>query len=405
MVKMKSKEQGKGKRQLIVHAGKGFLQSVGDYMNKSLKTGFLFVLLFSTIISCTTKTTISNDQINLLDELLTKNFNNEETDLFPGAAVFVSIEGEPVCQKYFGMANIDTSVKISADTTFRIGSITKQFTATAILRLKERGLLELDDTVDKYIPDFPQGESVTIYHLLSHTSGIKSFTAQKDFLDNVVNYIKTEDLIDQIKTLGYDFQPGEKWKYNNSGYFILGYIIEIVSGKSYSEFLNDNIFTPLNMASTGVYMKNLNLPNEAIGYDTSYIVEVQESLNWDMSHAGGAGNIYSNVGDLFLWNEALFNGRVLTEESLNEALTPTILNNGDEVNYGLGWTLVKIYGYKLVLHGGKLNGFHAMFIRLPELNATVIVLTNHYSRFSIGYPLYSIHYEIIQVLFGNAWDK
>ncbi len=361
----------------------------------------LFALLIFTLISCTTTT----DHSNKLGEELSKYFNYEEMDQNPGISIFVSLDGKPVFQKSIGMADIDRSIKITAESTFRIGSITKQFTATAILLLKERDLLEFDDTLNEYIPDFPQGELVTIYHLLTHTSGIKSYTEQRDFFNNVTNYIETSDLIDQIKLLGYDFQPGEKWQYNNSGYFILGYIIEMVSEKSYGEFLNDNIFIPLNMTSTGVYRKNLDLPNEAIGYDYYQYYGIKEALNWDMSYAGGAGNLYSNVLDLFLWNEALFNGKVLSEESLNEALTPTILNNGEEAalgsyRYGLGWVLTKTWGFEDISHSGGLHGFSTLLTRLPESNATIIVLMNK-DHNSSGFHPATISNKIIQILFNE----
>ena len=183
----------------------------------------------------------------------------------------------------------------------------------------------------------------------------------------------------------------------------------MVSGKSYGEFLNENIFIPLNMTSTGVYRKNLDLPNEAIGYDYHQYYGIKEALNWDMSYAGGAGNLYSNVLDLFLWNEALFNGKVLSEESLNEALTPTILNNGEEAalgsyRYGLGWVLTKTWGFEDISHSGGLHGFSTILTRLPELNATIIVLMNK-DHNSSGFHPATISNKIIQILFNEIYEN
>ena len=221
------------------------------------RISLLFPFLIVMLSSCTT----ANVNSNRLGEEISKYFNYQEIVDNPGASIFVSLDGEPIFQKTFGMANIDKSIKVSPETTFRIGSITKQFTATAILLLKERGLLTLNDTLDQFILDFPQAELVTIYHLLTHTSGIISYTDDRDFGEYVTNYIEKSDLIDQIKDLGYYFQPGERWLYNNSGYFLLGHIIEIVSGLSYEEFLNENIFIPLAVCRTLPLSKKKNFQN------------------------------------------------------------------------------------------------------------------------------------------------
>ncbi|MGL1891590.1 MAG: beta-lactamase family protein [Spirochaetaceae bacterium] len=316
-------------------------------------------------------------------------FYRSEKNNFPGCLILVSSNGKIIYKEAFGMQNLENNVLASSDTTFRIGSITKQFTSTAVLLLKERGLLSLTDKLSKYIPDFPKADEVSIYQLLTHTSGIKSYTDEEDFVENVVNYISTRDLINQIKESGYDFEPGTEFRYNNSGYFILGYIIELISGESYGDFLENNIFKPLKMKNTGVYKKGLGLPNEGIGYSYKR-GEIKEELNWDMSYAGGAGNLYSDVYDLYLWNEALFNGKVLSKQSLDEAFSPALLLNGENAlehpifNYGLGWALNYLFDTDVVEHSGVLHGFTASISRMVEEDISIIILTNKsYDSFGV----------------------
>jgi len=300
---------------------------------------------------------------------------------YPGAAVLVAQEGKIVYQKGFGLAQIDKNIPITPETTFRIGSVTKQFTASAILKLVEEGRLALDDKLSKFIPDFPRGDEVTIHHLLTHTSGIHSYTNVPDFMEKVTEPIEPDTLVNKIKTFDYDFNPGDQWIYNNSGYFLLGYIIEKVSGKSYEAFLKQAFFESLGMENTGVYRRDLNLPHEALGYSYESD-EVKPAVDWDMSHAGGAGNLYSNVLDLYRWNEAVFNGKVLSQASLEAASQPVKLNNKEIATgmsshgYGYGWALGNMRGLKEIKHGGGLNGFNSYLCRLPEKNFTVVVLSN-----------------------------
>jgi len=312
-------------------------------------------------------------------ELTDNQFNHFFNNKTSGAAVLVARNGEILYQNGYGMQNIKKRLPVTPETEFRIGSITKQFTAAAILKLQEEGKLSVTDKLSKYYPDFPRGDEVTIHHLLTHISGIHSYTNSPGFLSNVEKTIKSPDLIEIIKTDPYDFDPGEQWKYNNSGYFILGHIIEQVSGLSYNDFLRINFFEPLGMHNTGVHYKGIKLEHEAAGYSFEGS-SCNLALNWDMSWAGGAGNLYSTVGDLFKWNEGLYSGQVLNESSLQAAFTPVKLNNGDipqEVGkYGYGLVIEEFRGVKRIGHGSGLNGFSTYLVRFPKLNITVIVLSN-----------------------------
>ena len=298
----------------------------------------------------------------------------------PGAAVLVAKDGEILYQKGFGFANLEESIPVTPETKFRIGSITKQFTAAAILKLQEDGLLSVNDPLSKFIPDYPRGDEVTIHHLLTHTSGIHSYTSMPEFYKTIMEEANSEDLIEAFKRNEFDFAPGEKWLYNNSGYFLLGYIVEIVSGESFGDYLKDHLFEPLEMKNTGVHSWNLNLENEASGY--SYKDgEFHQAMKWDMSRAGGAGALYSTIADLYRWNEAIFNGKILSESSLKAAFTPVELNYGSKANamgaeYGYGWMSFEVRGLKQIGHSGGFDGFNAYLTRYPKQNFTVAVLTN-----------------------------
>lgn len=308
-------------------------------------------------------------------DLVSNIFKSAQTGITSGVSVLVSKNGEIIYEKGFGYADVGNKVSVTTDTKFRIGSITKQFTASAILKLQEEGKISVTDKLSKFIPDFPRGDEVTIHHLLTHTSGIHSFTDRPNFLKYVTLSITPKSLVDSIKTWPYDFNPGDRWLYNNSGFFILGYIVENISGKSLSEYLNETFFKPLGMSNTGIYSTNLLLDNEAYGYSIEN-GKIVKALNWDMSWAGGAGAIYSTVRDLYIWNEAIFNGKVLKEESLKAAFTPVVLNNKEKSDYGYGWAFQDVRGYKFISHGGGLQGFLSFLERQPENKITVAVLCN-----------------------------
>lgn len=296
----------------------------------------------------------------------------------PAFNVLIAQDGQVIFHQSYGFANLEKKVPANTDTKFRIGSITKQFIGTAILKLQEEGKISLDDKLSKYMPDFPRGDEVTIYHLLTHTSGIHSFTDRNSFTDYVTKKATAKQIVDSIKSWEFDFNPGDNFQYNNSGFFLLGEIIEIVSGKWYGDYLKEEFFIPLGMKNTGVYINENPIENEAIGYALEKGKYVP-ALNWNMSWAGGAGSLYSTTGDLFLWNEAIFNGLVLNEVSLQLAFTPVKLNNGEvfaSMKYGCGWFLNDLRGIDEIAHGGGLHGFISYISRIPDKKLTIVTLTN-----------------------------
>jgi CubicO group peptidase (beta-lactamase class C family) len=313
------------------------------------------------------------------DKLVDALFTHVITNNGPGAAVLVAQDGKVLFQAGYGLADVAQGTAFSPETKTRIGSITKQFTASAILKLQEEGKLSVEDKLSKYFPDFPRGGEVTLRHLLTHTSGIHSYTDKPDFLGQVTKPIKAEDLLALFKNDPFDFDPGKKWHYDNSGYFLLGRIIEKVSGQSYAEYLQKNFFDPLGMKNTGVHHSGPALPHEALGYEFSD-GKFTNALNWDMSWAGGAGALYSTVQDLFRWNEGVFGGKFLSEVSLKSAWTPVKTEENPEDSpdngYGYGWQIATLRGARQISHGGGLNGFSSIILRLPRESFTVVVLAN-----------------------------
>ncbi len=299
------------------------------------------------------------------------------SDDAPGVSVLVARDGKVLLSRGFGMADLSHEVPITTTTKFRIGSVTKQFAAVAILKLQEEGKLSVSDKLSKFFPDFPRAEEVTIHHLLTHTSGIKSFTSKPDFMATVTAPATSEQMIDSFKNDKFDFDPGTKMSYNNSGYFLLGAIIEKASGKSFNDYLRDTFFEPLGMRDTGVHTSTAVLKHEATGYDYG-AAKPTKAINWDMSRAGAAGALYSTVEDLMRWNEGIFGGKVLSQKSLKAAFTPIKLDSGEDpmMPYGYGWIMGDYRGLKTISHGGGLQGWLSFLTRYVDQNMTIVVLHN-----------------------------
>jgi CubicO group peptidase (beta-lactamase class C family) len=298
-----------------------------------------------------------------------------------GVAVLTARDSKILFARGYGYASLEHRVPVCPATKFRIGSITKQFTAAAILRLQEQNRLKVTDTLAQFIPDYPHGQTVTLHHLLTHTSGIHDFANKPDFLPTITLPATPEDKIKSFKNDSFDFAPGDKWSYSNSGYFLLGHIVEIVTGRTYADFLRREFFEPLGMTNTGVHTSTAILRHEATGYsyrDGAWL----KAINWDMSNDVGSGALYSTVEDLFRWNEAVFAGRVLNEATLKAAFTPVVtredsaMSSPKESGYGYGWTIFHARGLRTIEHEGSLDGFQSTLRRFPDQRFTVVVLAN-----------------------------
>jgi len=293
-----------------------------------------------------------------------------KTGGFSGA-VLIAREGRVLVSKGYGMANLEDETPNTPQTKFRLGSITKQFTSTAIMMLQEQGKLNTQDSICKYVTDCPAAwQAVTLHHLLSHTGGVANFTSFPDYPKTMRQSTTVEALIARFKDKPLDFQPGEKWSYSNSGYVLLGQVIEKVSGKSYEAFLQDNIFTPLGMTNTGYDHNTRVLLHRAAGYEPQG-TGLANAAYLDMTIPFSAGALYSTVEDLYLWDQALYTEKLISKKSLDLMFTPV------KNNYGYGWGSDSQYGLKRVAHGGGINGFVTFIARYPEAKALVVVLCNN----------------------------
>jgi CubicO group peptidase (beta-lactamase class C family) len=312
-----------------------------------------------------------------IDAILDAEFLKDQ----PGAAVIVLHNGEPLYTSARGLANLELDVPMTRDMLFRIGSMTKQFTAAAIMLLVEEGRISLDDDITRFLPDYPtQGTTITVEHLLTHTSGIRSYTDMPGWMETeIIRPMTVDELIDGFKNEPMDFRPGEEFRYNNSGYILLGAIIEKVSGQSYADFLQKRIFDPLHMVHSRYGDHSAVVKNRAAGYDGSP-GNWQNARYLDMSQPYAAGALLSTVEDLGKWNTALFAGKVVGHESLQRMTTDYRLNNGSLAGYGCGLVPGDVRGHKSVSHGGGIFGFVTHGICLPDDDLYVAVLCNCTAR-------------------------
>jgi CubicO group peptidase (beta-lactamase class C family) len=294
----------------------------------------------------------------------------------PGATALVAKNGQVIYKKAFGLANLELNVPMQPDYIFRIGSITKQFTAVAILQLMEQGKLTIQDEITRFIPDYPtQNSKITIEHLLTHTSGIQSYTGMKDFIGRMTLDLKPGELIDHFKNEPMNFAPGAKWNYNNSGYVLLGYIIEKITGKTYAQYVEENFFKPLGMTNTLYGSDAKIIKNRASGY-TNGSNGYENARALSMTQPYAAGSIQSTVEDLFKWHQAVTSYKLVKKESLDKAFTKYKLADGTEVTYGYGWGLRFLQESPTIEHGGGINGFSTMSIYLPKEDVYVAVFSN-----------------------------
>jgi CubicO group peptidase (beta-lactamase class C family) len=292
-----------------------------------------------------------------------------EVNHFSGA-VLVSKGGETLFGRGYGFANAEHQVPNTTRTKFRLGSITKQFTAMAILILQERGKLKVEDPVGRYLDDAPKAwAGVTIHHLLTHTGGVPSYTDDPGYRKKMMMPETVKSMIARFRDKPLDFQPGEKFHYSNSGYFLLGAIIEKVSGKSYEAFLKEAIFDPLGMRDTGYDHAATLLPSRASGYTRAQDGLVNAEY-LDMTQPYAAGSLFSTVEDLALWDRSLDAGKLISKESYAKLYTPL------KSNYAYGWVVTTANGRKEIHHGGGINGFVTENLRYPDQKVCVVVLCN-----------------------------
>jgi len=314
-------------------------------------------------------------------------------------SVLVAEKDKILLQKSYGYKNFTTKALNDSNTIFQICSVTKQFTATVILKLQEEGKLSLNDKLDKYFPEFKYADKITLENLLTHTSGIYNYTADIDEEDSAIvcNPIDKQLALDIMFKHDLDFEPGTKFSYDNSGYYLLGLIIEKVTGKSYEQNIRDIIFTPLQMKHSFFDFRDSKDANIATGYqkitDTNQIEAT--AWRWDSTVTYAAGAIFSTTGDMYKWARAIAKKEILSADSWKAALTAHL------AHYGYGWFIDSLYGKKSIAHAGGLPGFMAYLCYYPDEDATIILLNNE-GWFDEG--LNDINANLSAIIFNKPYE-
>ncbi len=319
----------------------------------------------------------------------------------PGATVIVMRDGRTVLREGYGLADLELQVPMAPDMVLRIGSVTKQFTAVAILMLEQEGKLALTDRIETFLPDYPtHGLTITIEHLLTHTSGIQSYTDQAQFGELIRKDYTVSEMIDRFKDDPMLFAPGSRWVYNNAGYFLLGAIIEQVTGETWAAFLQRRIFDVAGMATTFADRHERVIPRRVPGYEPDPDGGWRQAAYLSMTQPYAAGAMLSTVDDLARWDAALRSGRLIDAATLQRAWTEYLLLDGGRTGYGYGWVVGQWQGSRLISHGGGINGFLSETICAPDERVFVAILTN-----SAGGPSQPsrIATEIALLAMGKPW--
>ncbi len=323
---------------------------------------------------------------------------------FNGTAL-VADHGKIIYEKGFGLADMEWNIANQPDTKFRLGSVTKQFTSMLILQLVEQGKIKLNGNITEYLPDYPKktGNKITIHHLLTHTSGIPGYTEFPNFSRDVIrNPSNLQSIIKLFADSALLFEPGTRFSYSNSGYFLLGAIIEKVTGKPYEQLLQENIFGPLGMNNSGYDHQTSVITNRARGYEKRFSTYVNAGY-LDMSVPFSAGALYSTVHDLYLWDQALYTEQLLHKETrglLFKKYIPAF-----EGGYGYGWIIGTTpvgnssERVQIVRHDGFINGFSASILRIPSDKHLIVILNNTGSA-----PLGEITRAIIGILYAKPYE-
>ena len=294
----------------------------------------------------------------------------------PGAAVIAIRGGKVLYRHGYGLADVEAHTPVTPATNFRLASVTKQFTAMAVMMLVERGKLSLDSPLTRFFPDYPAfGKQITVRHLLTHTSGLKAY--EELIPASQTKQVKDRDVVDLLEqqTSGY-FAPGSDWRYSNTGYAHLAMIVEKASGMSFAAFLKKNIFGPLHMAGTVAFEDGIStVRNRAYGYSEkgAGFERTDQSVT---SAVLGDGGIYSSVDDLMKWDQALYTTKLVSAGMLAQAWMPMVTSSGKPSNYGFGWEIGEWHGLRTERHGGSTVGFRTHILRVPDREFTVIVLIN-----------------------------
>lgn len=298
----------------------------------------------------------------------------------PGLAILVARDDKALFKHAYGQASIELGVPLKPEHKFRIGSVTKQMAAAALLKLIDDGKAALNDPLSKYLPDYPKGSEITLLQLLNHTSGVKSYTGIAGYMhNNIRRELTTAELIDEFKDLPFDFEPGSAFKYNNSGYVLLGAVIENISGQSWHQYLNDAILAP-NKLSHILYPGETSIvAGMASGYGQLDDNPATTASLLSMTQPHAAGALVADLTALWQWNRTLHEGKVLKPDTYTQMVTPTGAAAENGGNYGFGITTGSLRGLTSLQHGGGINGFSSLLLYIPETKVTVAILSNNES--------------------------
>jgi CubicO group peptidase (beta-lactamase class C family) len=380
-----------------------------------MKTKIRHVLLYAAIALIVSHPALAqngrankNDKVAKIQEVLTLAHKYRQ---FNGTAL-VAENGKVIYKGGFGMANMEWAIPNTPDTKFRLGSITKQFTSMLTLQLVEQNKIKLDATISDYLPDYRKdtGQKVTIHNLLTHTSGIPNYTAQPGFFENVSrNPYKVDEFVKKYASGNLEFEPGSKYNYSNSGYFLLGAIIERVTGKMYEQVLQENIFGPLGMKDTGYDHSDNIIPKRAAGYRKTPNGYTNAAY-LDTSIPYAAGSLYSTVEDLYLWDQALYLDKLISAKSKELMYKPFL------EDYAYGWVVTNAsfkqngQPVQMIAHGGGINGFATTIARFPKEKNLIVLLDNTGQNVErvmdrIAKILYNQPYEAPKMSIAEALDK
>ena len=354
-----------------------------DAMKSALSGSLLFVLLILPLgIAINAQRTPSSFDRYLMTQV-------EKGDFM--GAVLVERNGRILFKRGYGPADVAWSVPVTPNTKFNIASLTKQFTGMAVVQLAEAGKLRLDDPVSKYYEGAPKAwKDITIYRLLSHTSGLPELKGLDEFTKGIAQPYTPAELISTFRDKPLDFAPGTKWAYSNRGYYLLGYIIEKVSGQKYADYIRMHIFEPLGMNDSGYDSNTAVIKRHAIGYTKDgNTLRYADYVDWSLPFA--AGGIYSTVEDLLRWDQALYTEKLLTRKWLDKLFTP------DPSGYNYGWFIDQKGGRLKIYHEGSNPGFAAFIVRYPATKTLVVVLSNLETA-----PVRTIAYDLAAISFGEA---
>ena len=314
----------------------------------------------------------------------------------PSVAFAVIRGNDTLAMGAHGLADVATWRAPTASTIYEIGSLTKQFTSAAIMRLVEQGKLKLDDDMSKYVPQFPlNGKRVTIHHLLNHTSGIHSYTSSPEWQKTWNNELSPDAIIKFVAADTFDFAPGASYRYNNTGYVLLGMVIEKVTGQKYANYLDAQFFKPLGMRQTSYCPSKTTNPAFAVGYSKGPIGTRAQFL--DLSHPFAAGALCSTVGDFAKWQRALDDGKVVSAASYALMTTADTLNSGRKINYGFGLVPGVFNGHKTISHTGGINGFTTAAVYVPDDSLSIVAFTNY-----DGESPQSLTQNLLRIAYGTA---